>query len=79
MEDEPMSRAGDDKVREPRADDPYRDCDVYLRHGACPCSTGLPYKCSAGDDLPTPPRAVDAWRFGKLDGWLAKHPEERHA
>lgn len=29
----------------PSADDPYRDCEVYLEHGACVCSTGYPASC----------------------------------
>ena len=35
----------------PRADDPYRDCAVYLAHGACVCSTGYPASCQA--DVPS--------------------------
>jgi hypothetical protein len=31
----------------PRADDPYRDCATYLKHGACVCSTGYPATCTA--------------------------------
>lgn len=33
----------------PRPDDPYRDCAVYLEHGACVCSTGYPASCQADD------------------------------
>ena len=31
--------------RGPAPDDPYRDCAVYLAHGACVCSTGYPSAC----------------------------------
>lgn len=27
--------------------DVYRDCAVYLKHGACVCSTGYPSSCTA--------------------------------
>lgn len=29
----------------PSATDPYRECPVYLAHGACSCSTGYPSSC----------------------------------
>lgn len=38
----------------PRADDPYKDCAVYLEHGACVCSTGYPSSCTADSPSPCP-------------------------
>jgi hypothetical protein len=28
--------------RSPSPNDPYRECSIYLQHGACSCSTGVP-------------------------------------
>lgn len=39
--------------REPAPDDPYRDCPVYLEHGACVCSTGYPASCQADKNTPS--------------------------
>lgn len=36
-------------VWEPAPDDPYRECPVYLEHGACVCSTGYPSNCVMRD------------------------------
>lgn len=36
----------------PHPDDPYRDCETYLEHGACVCSTGYPSSCTAKDIAP---------------------------
>ena len=35
--------------RGPAPDDPYRDCAVYLEHGACVCSTGYPSACQMAE------------------------------
>lgn len=44
----------------PAETDPYKDCAVYLEHGACVCSTGYPALCQADTsrdtEAPTSPQ-----------------------
>lgn len=45
----------------PSENDPYRDCETYLKHGACVCSTGYPASCTAEPPAPAEAQARRSW------------------